>query len=78
MTDQSVQVYDFEPFYEGETCYAANLTLTINGTLPFNAGDVISFYWYTDDTGATIETTPKTATMPTSPGVSITINRISR
>ena len=28
--------------------------------------------------GATIETTPKTATMPTSPGVSITINRISR
>jgi len=33
MTDQSVQIYDFEPFYEGETCYAANLTLTINGTL---------------------------------------------
>jgi len=65
MTDQSVQVYDFEPFYEGETCYAANITLTINGTLH-------------DFTGATIETTPKTATMPTSPGVSITINRISR
>ena len=29
MTDQSVQVYDFEPFYEGETCYAANDVLSI-------------------------------------------------
>ena len=56
----------------------ASRIVPINAMLPFNAGDVISFYWYTDDTGANIETTPKTATMPTSPGVSITINRISR